>query len=344
MDYPLVSVIIPVFNMQNYLAETLDSVLNSGYPNFEVIIVDDGSTDNSVKIAQNYAEQSDRIKLAGQTNRGVSAARNHAIKLSCGKYILPVDGDDLISSDYIAEAVIVLEKIPQIKVVCCEVEKFGEKNRIKKYPPFSYRMLARKNMIVNSAMFRKSDWKKIDGGYCEEEIFCEDWDFWISMFKTGGEFLRLPFIGFKYRIRQGSRRIGVRNRKKKMIDMLNSRHKAFIYKQLGGKLHYSKTWSRLLNFFDRIAMSEKFVVAPEFIDMEEFIYHIPEQIKKQETNLIVEQFQKPAVFKRIIYGFFRKSKVRRKYESNTGTVRPIGYYEKRNWGLLSESCFIGKKY
>ncbi|MDR1553657.1 MAG: glycosyltransferase [Prevotellaceae bacterium] len=246
---PLVSVIVPVYNMQNYIAETLDSVLASSYHNYEIIIIDDGSTDNSSEIIKSYVAKSDKIKFFKQTNKGVSAARNHAIKRSAGEYILPVDADDLISSNYIKEAVNVLKNNPQIKVVCCEVERFGEKTGIKKYPSFSYKLLARKNMIVNSAMFRKSDWEKTDGGYCEEEIFCEDWDFWISMFKTGGEFLRLPFVGLRYRIRQSSRRINVHSKKRKMIDMINSRHKEFIYKQLGGKLHYSRTWSRFFNFF-----------------------------------------------------------------------------------------------
>jgi glycosyltransferase involved in cell wall biosynthesis len=255
---PPVSVIVPVHNLQDYIAETLDSILASDYSNIEIIVVDDGSTDNSPEIIEAYADKSDKIKFFKQANRGVSAARNQAIRLSCGKYILPVDGDDLISSNYIAEAVNVLEQNPQIKVVCCEVEKFGVKNGVKKYPPFSYRLLARKNMIVNSSMFRKSDWEKIEGGYCEEEIYCEDWDFWISMFKTGGEFLRLPFIGMKYRIRQVSRRTNARSQKRKMVDIINRRHKAFLYKQLGGKLHYNRTWSRLFNFFFRIASKPLF--------------------------------------------------------------------------------------
>lgn len=254
---PLASVIIPVYNMQDYIAETLDSVLKSDYPNYEIIVMDDGSTDNSIDIIKSYAEKSAKIKFFQQPNGGVSAARNHAIRLSRGEYILPVDADDLISSNYMSEAVKVLRENPQIKVVCCEVEKFGDKNKLKKYPPFSYRLLARKNMIVNSAMFRKSDWEKIDGGYCEEEIFCEDWDLWISMFETGGEFLRLPFVGLKYRIRQDSRRHNARNKKKKMTDMINRRHKAFIYKQLGGKLHYNRSLSRFFNFWGRIVNFRK---------------------------------------------------------------------------------------
>ncbi|MDR1984238.1 MAG: glycosyltransferase [Prevotellaceae bacterium] len=254
MNYPLVSVIIPVYNMQDYLAETIDSVLNSDYSNFEVIIIDDGSTDNSAEIARNYAEKYKKIKLFTQKNSGVSAARNHAIKLSEGKYILPVDADDLISPEYIKKAVEVLEKNPQFKVVCCEVEWFGDRNKKINYPPFSYRLLARKNLIVSCALFRKSDWQKA-GGYCEEEIFCEDWDFWLSMFQTGGEFIRLPFVGLKYRFRKNSRRTNAHKNKKLMIDKINLRHKSFINEQLGGKLRYSRTWSRFINFFCRIVQS-----------------------------------------------------------------------------------------
>ncbi|MDR2472051.1 MAG: glycosyltransferase family 2 protein [Tannerella sp.] len=249
MKYPLVSVIIPVYNMSEYVSETLDSVLSSDYPEMEIVVVDDGSTDNSADIIKSYAEKSNKIKLFEQPNKGVSAARNYAIQLSQGEYILPVDADDLISENYIREAVKILTDNPQIKVVSCEVEQFGERAGIIHYPKFSYRLLARKNMIVCSSMFRKSDWAKT-GGFCEEEIFREDWDFWISMFTTGGDFFRLPFVGLKYRIRKDSRRHkNITDKKKKMIDAINQRHKAFIYQQLGGKLHYNRTWSRFLNKF-----------------------------------------------------------------------------------------------
>ena len=79
-DCKLVSVIIPVYNMDRFVQETLDSVLASDYPNFEVIVVDDGSTDNSNAILQEYERKDSRIHLFSQPNRGVSSARNKALE------------------------------------------------------------------------------------------------------------------------------------------------------------------------------------------------------------------------------------------------------------------------
>jgi len=104
-EYPLVSVIIPIYNMQDFLSETIESVLKSTYPRYELILVDDGSTDNSAKIAEQYSQKATNIRFYAQKNGGASKARNFAIEQSHGKYILPVDADNLISSDYIEKAV-----------------------------------------------------------------------------------------------------------------------------------------------------------------------------------------------------------------------------------------------
>src|SRR5690554_3992707 len=105
MKYSKVSVIIPVYNMEEYLADTLESVLSSDYPNFEVIVMDDGSTDESLAIAKSYAENDSRIRVYSKPNEGASSARNRAIYMAHGRYILPIDGDDLIANNYISMAV-----------------------------------------------------------------------------------------------------------------------------------------------------------------------------------------------------------------------------------------------
>ena len=95
---PLVSVIVPVYNMEQYLGETLDSVLASDYPSFEVVVMDDGSKDASLEIAKEYARKDPRVKVHTQPNAGACAARNHAITLAGGELILPVDADNTIQT------------------------------------------------------------------------------------------------------------------------------------------------------------------------------------------------------------------------------------------------------
>lgn len=98
---PLVSVIVPIYNAQKYLSGCLDSVLAQTYSNLEIILVDDGSTDNSYQIAKKYATKDSRIKLVHQKNAKQSAARNHGIRLATGKYISFIDDDDEIAPNFI---------------------------------------------------------------------------------------------------------------------------------------------------------------------------------------------------------------------------------------------------
>lgn len=98
---PLVSVIIPIYNIEDYLSACLDSVINQTYKNLEIIAVDDGSTDDSAKIAAAYADRDKRIKVLVKTNGGLSDARNYGYAHSTGDYIAFIDGDDYVSKYYI---------------------------------------------------------------------------------------------------------------------------------------------------------------------------------------------------------------------------------------------------
>lgn len=96
IEEPLISVIIPVFNMERYLSACLDSILSQSYKNLEIIIINDGSTDFSLKIAETYAEKEDRIKVYSYPNEGLSEARNRGLKLATGDYVAFVDADDIL--------------------------------------------------------------------------------------------------------------------------------------------------------------------------------------------------------------------------------------------------------
>src|SRR5699024_9854311 len=93
---PKVSIIIPVFNVESYLCKSLDSVLKQTLKEIEIIIINDGSTDNSLKICRKFERKDKRIKLINQVNKGVSAARNVGLKMATGEYIGFVDPDDWI--------------------------------------------------------------------------------------------------------------------------------------------------------------------------------------------------------------------------------------------------------
>ena len=97
----MISVIVPVYNVEKYLEECLDSIQNQTYSDIEVILVNDGSLDNSKDICEKYCKEDNRFKLINQANQGQSVARNHGVAASTGEFIAFVDSDDIIRQDYL---------------------------------------------------------------------------------------------------------------------------------------------------------------------------------------------------------------------------------------------------
>ena len=100
---PLVSILIPAYNAERFLAETIRSALHQSWPHKEIIVVDDGSKDNTLALAQSFA--STGVKVVAQPNQGAAAARNHLASLAQGDYLQWLDADDLLSADKIARQV-----------------------------------------------------------------------------------------------------------------------------------------------------------------------------------------------------------------------------------------------
>ena len=332
---PLVSVIVPLYNAAPFIGEALESALASTYRPLEVVVVDDGSTDNSLKVAQDIAKRYPEIKVLHQPNAGVSAARNHAIREAKGTFILPLDADDTISPTYIAHAVEAMKD--DVRVVGSKAEYIGAKQGEWKLPAYSPELLARRNMIPITSLFRKADWMRV-GGFCEEEIYREDWDFWLSMMKLGGKFVRLEETGLYYRVLEGSRRSQAKAQKRAIVDAINRRHGAYMEQYLGGPLHYHRSWSRFLNRFRSVRQVGEFTrwVEGEIIDNRRNILRLTD-------GVVVKQFKTPGLLRGIWYGLFGTSKARRSYENALRlegmTPKPIAYREVRICGILRESWY-----
>ena len=110
MDYPKISVIVPVYNVENYLRRCLESLVNQTYINLEIIIVNDGSQDNSLAIAESFALKDKRIRIISQKNAGLSAARNTALQHITGDYVAFLDSDDWLEQDAYAYMLRVLSE------------------------------------------------------------------------------------------------------------------------------------------------------------------------------------------------------------------------------------------
>jgi len=125
-NIPLFSIIIPVYNVEAYLKQCVDSVINQTYKNIEIILVDDGSPDNSPKICDKYAAYDNRIKVIHKENGGLSDARNEGIKKAQGDYLIFVDSDDKLASDKIFSELVefITEKNSDI-IYCSSVTRFN---------------------------------------------------------------------------------------------------------------------------------------------------------------------------------------------------------------------------
>lgn len=222
---PKVSVVIPCYNHGEFLQETLDSLQLQTYSDFEVIVVNDGSTDEgTVALLQ-------RLKMARTTvvhteNRGVSAARNRGIAEARGEYILPLDADDRIGPDYLELAVALLDSESDAGIVYCERLLFGEREGVDPLPEYDPRGLLIDNCICPAALFRKIDWKRV-GGYSEKMVHgWEDWDFWISISELNRRVIKIPEPLFFYRVRSKSRDHSLQfYQKMAMMTVIVLRHK-----------------------------------------------------------------------------------------------------------------------
>lgn len=201
----LVSVIVPCYNQGKYLSEALDSVIAQTYKLWECIIIDDGSIDNTKEVAQEYCKKDTRIRYLYQENQGVVAARNNAIKQSSGKYILPLDGDDLIVKDYLQLAVNILDKNEEIGLVYCDVERFGADNCIWYSPEMNIRNILFSGCCACTSMFRRKSFDIVGGFKKEMNQGWEDWEFFISLMETGCKAYKIHMPLLKYRIMENSR-------------------------------------------------------------------------------------------------------------------------------------------
>jgi glycosyltransferase involved in cell wall biosynthesis len=202
----LISIIVPAYNKGPYIAETLDSLLAQTYPSWECIIVNDGSTDNTQGIIDDYEKKDGRFRSLAIPNSGVSKARNTAIREAKGAYILPLDADDLLEKTHLKKVMEVFKTNGSVRLVYTAVWQFGEENGLFELGPFDYPTLLWNNMM-HGTVYKKADFERT-GGYRENMVHgLEDWDFWIALMEdfTPEEVVKIEEPLFLYRTAPGSR-------------------------------------------------------------------------------------------------------------------------------------------
>lgn len=209
---PQVSIIIPCYNLGNYLPEAISSVIAQTFENWEIIIVNDGSTDQTKEIIQEILIKYPDKQIIGLNtpNNGAGCARNIGIAFSRGEYILPLDADDIIHPDFLQKTKAILDAHQTIDIVYTDLKEFGLRNRIIRASEFNPHLLPVQNQLNYCSLFRRKVWEEV-GGYRPNLIIgpnsiigYEDWDFWVGAVEKGFCAKRLPEPLLMYRIRSNS--------------------------------------------------------------------------------------------------------------------------------------------
>ena len=207
----MISVIVPVYNVETYLEECLDSIQNQTYTDFEVLLVNDGSTDGSQAICERYCQADKRFRLMNQTNQGLSAARNKGVEISTGEYIVFVDSDDIIKTNY-------LEKLMQymtedVDIVESQFTVSNEEFLAKSFKEPSIlfegnsqeavKIFPKHVLNVNAVtkLYRRSIVEAVPyiDGVIFEDVYCG-----IGMLKYIRKIIKIDYKGYYYRQHQAS--------------------------------------------------------------------------------------------------------------------------------------------
>lgn len=196
-DVTLISVITPCFNNHKTISETIESVQQQTYPNFEHIIVDDGSQVPITETIQ--VDQYHKLTLIRQENKGVASARNTAVQYAQGKLLVFLDADDLIDKNYLAKVVTIFEQQSEISMVACYIQEFGRSNHKIKINPFKLQNFYYHNSLFPSIIcIKRTDFEKV-GGYNPKLKVCEDWDLYLKIASLNANVVIIPEYLFFYR-------------------------------------------------------------------------------------------------------------------------------------------------
>jgi glycosyltransferase involved in cell wall biosynthesis len=200
---PRISVLVTCYNLGQYLEEAVDSVFAQTYQDFEVLIVDDGSTDPATcALLDRYSRA--RTRVFRTDNRGLSAARNLLIRQAAGEYLCALDADDILAATYFEKAVPWLDGDPTLAFVSHWLRTFGDEEWEWTPERCDFPALLELNTVNGAALVRRT--AVLEAGLFDESLRdgCEDWDLWITLVERGLRGKILPEVLFHYRRRPGS--------------------------------------------------------------------------------------------------------------------------------------------
>jgi len=243
MEKPLVSVIIPCYRKAQYLASTLESMQKQTYPAVEILVVDDGSPDNTREVVEPYLAQMPNLRYIHQENAGVSVARNHGIRSSSGRYVMALDADDAIEPTYIERCADYLSAHPEVNLVYTLADTFGIRTGNWDLPDYSFDALLWTNMVHYCAMYRREDFDRTEGYNPNMVKGFEDWDFWLYFLRPEDRVHCIQERLFHWRVLEVSRSLDADNNMQTLLRQLYHNHEELYRPYLQDIVYFREMWS-----------------------------------------------------------------------------------------------------
>ena len=200
-----ISIIIPCYNQAAYIGECLESIMAQPFTDYEVIVVNDGSRDQSAAVVEEYISRyGEKIRLINQENSGVIAARNAALIAAKSRYILSLDGDDALCPDCLGTLYAAMEA-GMGDVIYGGTLCFGAESRHMPCKAPTRWNMVQDNCVVCTALYRREDALKYGGYDSNMKKGLEDWEFWLNFVGDGKRFYQIPGDVLRYRILPDSR-------------------------------------------------------------------------------------------------------------------------------------------
>lgn len=258
---PLVSIITPCYNQGKYLAETIDSVLAQTYMNWEMIIVDDGSSDNSKEVANSYVKRDKRIIYIYQDNAGPSAARNKGVKMTSGKYLFFLDSDNKLAPQYFEIGIKYMEEHKKCTVFYTNINYFGKIKGLSNIHYTSYKDLLFLNSIDCACIVRRNDFERI-GGFDEQLLGYEDWEFFIRLLHAAPNVYQSSEFLFYYRMTNSDSNVNVQAAKRgeEIRRYIFSKNRAIYEEVLGSPEIVYAGYHRYKSGFEELLQSRTYRV------------------------------------------------------------------------------------
>lgn len=182
----LVSIILPTYNGSRFIKDSIESIINQTYKNWELIIINDCSTDNTLNICKEYAKNDNRIKIfTNETNKKLPASLNIGFEKACGEYLTWTSDDNMYKENAINYMVEYLEKHLNVDFISSDFDYVDENNifintQMDRYPNRNLYILPRFNVVGACFMYRREIINKV-GKYDESQFLCEDYDYWFRI-------------------------------------------------------------------------------------------------------------------------------------------------------------------